>query len=249
MGDPTNQDCDNMAEEFPFEPITRDTVSSQIRAQLQRRIMVGDLAPGTRMPSERDLSEQFHVARTSVREAMQGLVSLGVIERRGNRSYVAEHLPEVIVDRSSDRKTFVAELFETRRVLEVPIFEIATSRADALARARVAAVAELFVGDLDIEEFRRLDREFHTTIAASCDNPFLVELYGKVLDQLFKSHEFDDLLSDEKNRPEVRRIVSDACTAHEAIAEAFRDGDPVAMRTATSLHLATVEQAMLGNLL
>jgi GntR family transcriptional repressor for pyruvate dehydrogenase complex len=238
-----------MAEELPFEPITRETVSSQIRAQLQRRIMIGDLSPGTRMPSERDLSEQFHVARTSVREAMQGLVSLGVIERRGNRSYVAEHLPEVVVDRSPDRKTFVAELFETRRVLEVPIFEIAASRADDEARARVTAVADLFVGDLDIEEFRRLDREFHTTIAASCDNPFLVELYGKVLDQLFKSHEFDDLLSDEKNRPEVRRIVSDACDAHEAIATAFREGDPVAMKTATAVHLATVEQAMLGNLL
>jgi len=238
-----------MTEDLPFEPITRETVSSQIRAQLQRRIMVGDLAPGTRMPSERDLSEQFHVARTSVREAIQGLVSLGVIERRGNRSYVAEHLPDVIVDRNPDRKTFVAELFETRRVLEVPIFEIATERADDAARARVTKVAELFRVDLDIEEFRRLDREFHTTIAASCNNPFLIELYGKVLDELFKSHEFDDLLSDEKNRPEVRRIVSAACAAHESIATAFRNGDSAAMRIASTTHLATVAQAMLSNLI
>jgi len=201
------------------------------------------------MPSERDLSEQFHVARTSVREAIQGLVSLGVIERRGNRSYVAEHLPDVIVDRNPDRKTFVAELFETRRVLEVPIFEIATERADAAARARVTKVAELFRADLDIEEFRRLDREFHTTIAASCDNPFLVELYGKVLDELFRSREFDDLLSDEKNRSEVRRIVSAACAAHESIATAFQNGDSAAMRASSTTHLATVEEAMLSNLI
>ena len=100
-----------MADDLPFEPITRETVSSQIRAQLQRRVMVGDLAPGTLMPSERDLSEQFQVARTSVREALQGLVSLGIIERRGNRSYVAEHLPEVIIDQSLDRKTLLGELF------------------------------------------------------------------------------------------------------------------------------------------
>ena len=45
------------------------------------------------IPSERDLAEQFRVARTSVREAIQGLLSLGVIERRGNRSFVVEHLP------------------------------------------------------------------------------------------------------------------------------------------------------------
>jgi len=237
-----------MADALPFEPITRDTVSSQIRGQLQRRIMTGDLAPGARMPSERDLSEQFNVARTSIREAMQGLVSLGVIERRGNRSYVAEHLPEVIVDRGDDRKSFVSELFETRRVLEVPIFELAAMRADDPARARVAELAKLFVGDLGIDEFRRLDREFHATIAACCENPFLFELYGKVLDHLFRSEEFDALLGDEQNRPEVRRIVTNACTAHGAIAEAFEAGDPHAMRSAAEAHLESVEQAMVDNL-
>jgi DNA-binding FadR family transcriptional regulator len=47
------------------------------------------------MLSERTLSEQVAVARSSVRAAMQGLWSLGVIERRGNRSYVRERLPEI----------------------------------------------------------------------------------------------------------------------------------------------------------
>ena len=237
-----------MPDDLPFEPITRDTISAQIRSQLQRRIMTGELAPGTRMPSERDLSDQFHVARTSVREAMQGLVSLGVIERRGNRSYVAEHLPEVIVDRSDDRKSFVSELFETRRVLEVPIFELAALRADDAARARVAEVATLFAGDLEIGDFRRLDREFHTTIAACCENPLLFELYGKVRDQLFRSDEFDALLGDEKNRPEVRRIVANSCAAHGAIAAAFDAADPSAMRAAAEAHLSSVEQAMVDNL-
>ena len=74
----------------PFEPLARETLSAQIRDQLLERILSGALAPGVRVPSERDLSEQFRVARTSVREAMQGLLSLGVIERRGNRSYVVE---------------------------------------------------------------------------------------------------------------------------------------------------------------
>ena len=169
-----------------FEPITRETVSSQIRSQLLRRITTGELAPGSRMPSERELSERFHVARTSVREAMQGLLSTGVIERRGNRSYVAEHLPDVVVDQGTDRKSFVTELFETRRLIEVPLFEMAARRADDAARDRVNELARAFDESLDIEGFRRLDREFHTTIAASCDNPLLIELYGKVLDRLFQ---------------------------------------------------------------
>src|SRR5262245_1504894 len=92
---------------FDFEPVTRETLSSQIRDQLLQRISNGTLGPGARVPSERDLSEQFGVARTSVREAMQGLLSLGVIERRGNRSYVVEHLPDVNFDQLDDRKEHV----------------------------------------------------------------------------------------------------------------------------------------------
>ena len=79
-------------------PISRETVSSQIRTQLLEWISTGELAPGNRMPSERELSEKFEVARTSVREAMQGLVSMGVVQRRGNRVYVAEHLPDVVLE-------------------------------------------------------------------------------------------------------------------------------------------------------
>ena len=234
--------------DLSFDPISRETVSSQIRAQLLRRITTGELAPGTRMPSERDLSQQFHVARTSVREAMQGLLSLGVIERRGNRSFVAEHLPDVALEPNDHRKSFVIQLFETRRVLEVPIFALATERASDRDRREVAEVAERFGPMLDIAEFRQLDREFHTTIASCCENPLLLELYGKVLDQLFRSQEFDALLSDENNLPEVHRLVAESSAAHGAIAAAFARGDVAAVTAATSTHLASVEHSMVDDL-
>lgn len=231
-----------------FEPIARETVSSQIRAQLMRRITTGDLAPGQQMPSERDLAEQFRVARTSVREAMQGLLSLGVVERRGNRSFVAEHLPEVTVDAPDDRKGFVTQLFETRRVLEGPIFRLAAERATDDERNAVAELAARFHDDLDIASFRALDREFHTTVAAACGNPLLIELYGKVLDQLFRSAEFDALLGDAANRPSVRRIIADSCEAHRAITEAFVAGDPAAIERATTDHVSSVEHSMVDDL-
>ena len=65
------------------------------------------------------------------------MLSLGVIERRGNRTCVSEHLPEVSVERGDNRKTFVRELFETRRVLEAPIFALAAERADDADRDAV----------------------------------------------------------------------------------------------------------------
>ena len=232
----------------PFAPISRETVSGQIRFQLLHRMTTGELAPGSQMPSERALSEQFAVARTSVREAMQGLVSMGVVERRGNRSYVAEHLPDVKVEQQEAHTSFVADLFETRRLLEVPIFELAAGRADDAARAAVADLGRRFDEDLELDDFRRLDREFHTTIAASCNNPLLIELYGKVLDQLFRSHEFDTLLRAEQNRDEVKRIVTESSAAHRAIAKAFAAGDADRCRAESVKHLDDVEHSMVSDL-
>lgn len=231
-----------------FDPVSRRTVSAQIREQLMMRITTGELAPGARIPSERELSDQFQVARTSVREAIQGLLSLGVIERRGNRTCVAEHLPEVSVEQGDGRKSFVRELFETRRVLEAPIFAMAAERADDTARAAVAAVMARFDHELGIDEFRRLDREFHTTIAAQCGNPLLIELYGKVLDQLFRSHDFDALLSDEQNRLEVARIVVNAIDGHRRIAAAFANGDADTMVECSTSHIVDIEQSMVDDL-
>lgn len=237
-----------LTDQLKFEPVSRRTVSTQIREQLLHRITTGELSPGERIPSERELSDQFEVARTSVREAIQGLLSIGVIERRGNRTCVAEHLPDVSVDGGDHRKTFVKELFETRRVLEAPIFAMAAERADTPARVSVAAIMSRFEDDLELDSFRQLDREFHTTIASQCGNPLLIELYGKVLDQLFRSHDFEALLSDEHNRPEVARIVERAIDDHRSIAAAFAAGDAAAMVQATTHHIDGIEHSMIDDL-
>ncbi len=232
-----------------FEPIERETVSAQIKAQLMRRITTGELAPGQRVPSERALSDQFRVARTSVREAMQGLVSVGAIERRGNRSFVAEHMPEIKVGSNGASRGFIGELFETRRVLEVPVFVLAAERATKHQRDTVAELNRRFDPAMNIDDFRPLDREFHTGIASACGNPLLIELYGKVLDRLFRSQTFDSVLSNELNRSEVRGIVTDAVAAHTQIASAFAAADIERMREAAATHLSGVEHRMSADLI
>ncbi len=157
-----------------FEPVTRETLSSQIRDRLLERITSGGLEPGAQVPSERSLSEQFGVARTSVREAMQGLLSLGVVVRRGNRSYVAEKLPDVSFDQIDDRKQFITQLFETRRLLEVPMIELAAERATDAERNEISEIAAGFSPDMTLGSFRELDRRFHTALGPKAD-PIVVE--------------------------------------------------------------------------
>ena len=233
-----------------FEPIGRETLSGRIRDQLYERISTGELQPGARMPSERSLSDQFRVARTSVREAIQGLVSLGVIERHGNRAFVADRLPDVNVkDNGDDRKSFVRQLFETRRALELPIIELAAERASADDRAEIETLSQRFHPGMELGDFRRTDRRFHAAIARASGNPILVEMYGKVLARLFGSEEFDDLLTSDQNRAEVTKIVDESAEHHATIAAAIGAGDAGAAVREGGRHLSAVEQGILDRLM
>ncbi len=236
------------ADVVEFEPISRETLSAQIRDQLLERINAGALEPGARVPSERALSEQFGVARTSVREAMQGLLSLGVIVRRGNRSFVAEQLPDVSFDAVDDRKQFVEQLFETRRLLEIPIIKLAAERATAEQRAHIVEIANQFSDDMSLADFRDRDRAFHTALSAACGNPLLDELYGKVIARLFRSEGIESLLSDGANRTEVHRIVSGASAQHLRIADAVAAGDVERTVAEGTIHLSAVERSLIDRL-
>jgi len=231
-----------------FAPVTRSTLSSQIRDQLLERITSGALEPGARVPSERSLSEQFGVARTSVREAMQGLLSLGVVVRRGNRSYVAEHLPDVSFDEVDDRKQFVEQLFETRRLLEIPMIELAAERGTPEQRDEISEIADRFTDEMTLPAFRELDRQFHTALSAACGYPLLVELYGKVMARLFRSEGLESLLSDDANRSEVGRIVSEAAAQHSRLAAAVAAGDVEAASREGVAHLSAVERSLIDRL-
>ncbi len=229
-----------------FAPVARHTVSAEIRHRLADAIHTGQLAPGTPLPAERVLCQEFGVARTSVREAIQGLVIAGYLERRGNRSVVAEHLPEVNFS-GDDRKVLVSQLFEVRQVIEPAIVEMAARRATDAQREEIARFAALTPGNL--EEFRKIDRSFHAALARACGNPLLNEVHAKALAALFGSGEFASLLYAEVNRAEVVELIDSSTEAHRAIAEAVVKGYTRKAAAALVAHLDDVERRMVERLL
>jgi GntR family transcriptional regulator, transcriptional repressor for pyruvate dehydrogenase complex len=229
-----------------FDPITKRTVSAEIRQRLADAIQSGQLAPGTPIPAERVLCEEFGVARTSVREAIQGLVIAGYIERKGNRSVVAEQLPDMNFT-GDDRKALVSQLFEVRQVIEPVIAEFAARRATDAERQQLSDLSSLRPKSLD--EFREVDRQFHALIARSCGNPLLHEVHAKALASLFGSGEFASLLYAEANRLEVTEIIQSSCEAHAAIAEAVVKGHTRKAHAAVVAHLDDVERRMVERLL
>jgi GntR family transcriptional repressor for pyruvate dehydrogenase complex len=229
-----------------FHPVSRQTVSSEVRQRIADAIESGKFAPGEPLPAERILCQEFGVARPSVREAIQGLVIAGYVERRGNRSVVAERLPDVNFT-GDDRKALVRQLFEVRQVIEPAIVEMATRRATDEQRADIAEIAATTTRHL--EEFRDLDHQFHLTLARSCGNPLLHEVHTKALASLFGSGDFSSLLYAEVNRSEVNELISSSLAAHRAIAEAVVRGHTRKAVAAVVAHLDDVERRMVERLL
>jgi GntR family transcriptional repressor for pyruvate dehydrogenase complex len=228
-----------------FAPVERMTVSAEIRTRLLEAIRKGELAPGTPLPAERVLCLEFGVARTSVREAIQGLVTAGYLVRRGNRAVVADQLPEMRLA-GDDRKALVHQLFEVRRVIEPAMAEFAAIRATSDQREAIVELASRNARELD--EFRAIDREFHTAMARACGNPVLHEVHAKAMGALFASGEFTSLLYAENNRSEVNAIIRSATSSHRVIAEALASGDVRATVEGVQQHLNDVERRMLDRL-
>jgi GntR family transcriptional repressor for pyruvate dehydrogenase complex len=231
-----------------FTRIESTTMTEQVRDQMMDSIRAGQFEPGSRIPSERQLCEEFGVARTTVREALQQLVSLGVVERHNSRLHVVEYLG-VVSTPADGLKREVRELFETRRVIEIAMTDLAARHATDRQRAEIGDLADEFNPGIELSEFRILDHRFHAAIASACGNPLLAELYGRVLRALFESPAFASLLYTQTNRRHVNEIISGSAMGHQMIAKAVLNGDGERAALAAGDHLAEVERRMLSQLI
>ncbi len=190
------------------------------------------------------MSREFGVSRTSVREAIRELVVLGLVERRSNRPHVVERLPDVPFEAAA-RSARIRELFETRRVIEVPLTEYAALRATADQRARIAELADRIAEARTIEALRPLDNDFHAVIASAAGNALLAELHAKVLEAVFNASTTDTLGSSDTSERSAKRILSTTRAAHAAIAEAIVAGDDIAAGDAARAHLDDVQKRLI----
>lgn len=164
-------------ESYSLKPIERTTIADQVSGQLLQLIREGRFSPGQRMPSERQLCEDFGVARTTLREAIQQLVSLGVLERQANRLFVVDHIG--VIDVPDEKTKKLKDLVETRRFIEISVTELAVCRATDQQRKELLELADSFHSEMNPEEFRSLNHRFHMKIGECCSNPLLEELYGR----------------------------------------------------------------------
>ncbi|MEN8112980.1 MAG: GntR family transcriptional regulator [Actinomycetota bacterium] len=229
-----------MSANRPFKPLRRTTVSEQVREEILTRITSGELRPGAQLPAERLMTEEFGVARTSLREAIQALVALGVVERRGNRSYVSERLPGTELSPAGGRLKRIRDLLAARRLLERLLFTLAATRATARQRQRALELAGLPTPK-SLQELILVDRQFHGAIAGACGNPVLSEVYGRIVEAVMMENLAPEILIGLAEDIDETEAIARVTAEHLAIAQAFIGGDVEGMLGAVDSHVGPVE--------
>lgn len=146
------------------------------------------LAPGARLPTERDLAEILELSRSMVREAIKVLSAVGRLSvQKGRGIYVADAPGALSADHFAHPAPTAPEqiysLFEVRMTLETMAVGLACERATP-AQVRAIAVAADASGVAaaagDTEQFGAADTRFHQALAAATNNEYLVGIFAGV---------------------------------------------------------------------
>jgi GntR family transcriptional regulator, transcriptional repressor for pyruvate dehydrogenase complex len=224
-------------------PIKSTRIYEEIVRQVKQLIGEGRLKTGDRLPPERELAEKFVVSRTSVREALRALESLGFIEiRAGEGTFVRAVSVDALVGplalMMTSQREAIGELFEARRVLEPAIAALAASRATPdeiqdMERILESQAREVTAGRTGLAE----DAAFHTAIGAAAHNHAITRIVHAIMDLLTQSRE------ESLNTPgRPTRSHQD----HRRILQAIAKRNPSAARQAMLDHLVAVEGLVLG---
>ncbi len=173
-----------------LQPIKTKRIYETIVEQIKNLIVSGNLKPGDKLPSEKELSEMFQVSRTSVREALCALDMAGLLEvRPGGGAFVRHSNPNDILESLSFalilEKEKIRDIMEVRRGLEIEAAGLAAERAtpenlkkmeEALAQMETD-LAEGAPGD-------ESDLKFHYSIIEATQNPLLLRVMNTIYDTM-----------------------------------------------------------------
>jgi GntR family transcriptional regulator, transcriptional repressor for pyruvate dehydrogenase complex len=171
-------DVSSTATPLTLRPIPRSKLAENVASQLLEEIREKKLPPGTRMPSERQLMAGLGVGRSTIREAINGLAMLGMLEiRHGQGAFVAnpeagQAAPTAIAVALARGVT--RDLFEARRLVEPAAARLAAERrTDTDLRDMEQVLADHARAIREDEPAVEPSVRFHLAIAEAAHNEWL----------------------------------------------------------------------------
>ena len=220
-------------------PVQKSSISDEIVRQVMQQISSGDLLPGQRLPSERDLCKQFNAGRSSLREALRCLSIMGVLTARvGEGTSVAKDgskfLETVMQWRVITERYEIRNLMELRLALEGLAAASCAERATDAEIAGIGELVEQMEAAVDnAKRFSALDLEFHLALAKASRNQALADMVSMIRGQLAR------VVSTVLMLPDARPLST---AEHAEIARALRRRKPEAARKAMQAHLHSAIQ-------
>lgn len=227
-----------------IQAIERKKVSDEVFEQIKEMIASGSWKPGDKLPSEKELTELFHVSRVTIREALKKLASYHIIETsQGRGSFIRKPEGMPIFDSvmlsvyvNSAEESTIRDMMEFRGIVEVESVYLATQRGSKEDLAFLKEnYRQMLLSREDIREFSKYDLAFHKYIAQMTKNVVLVKCYSVIWD--FLQEYFDKV---------VETIgVEKGSYYHGEILKAMEKEDPKEAKRLMREHLAVTRKGAL----
>lgn len=226
-----------------FQPVARRPVYEQVAGQVREAILGGELAPGSALPSERELCDAFKVSRTTIREALRSLQAQGLAVASGPTAPLrvveagalsTDPLRDTLIHLHRLGRVPLTDLVGLRRALESAGARDAAKRRPApdLTPALDQIAAMRAAGD-DVRAFDVADVAFHLEILRASGNEALTLVMLAVRDST-SAHLLELLSAIEDPAHTLRRLIRE----HEGIVEAIARRDAEAAHRLSDEHIA-----------
>lgn len=225
---------------MPIEAISSKRLYRQIADQLAELVRKGEFKPGDRLPSERDLSQQFNVSRASVREALIALEIDGLVDVRVGLGVFVNAAPAANSQTAALGEPGPFEVLSARYLIEGETAALAARDGSAKDHARIRETLQLMTDEIGSTGVGlNADALFHLRIAEASGNSALVHLVHQLWN--FRYSAMFRKLDEHFDSPQRHH---EAIEEHRKLVEAIEARDAERARAAMVAHLDTVRAAL-----
>lgn len=221
-----------------YSPIQSSRLYEQIVEQIEKHIVDGTLQPGDKLPSERQLCEQFSVSRTVIREAIRALHQKGFVDiQHGRGTFITNSTADLIRNSLGlmvkvGQEEAQQNLIGVREILEPEIAALAAQNASDDDIAEMQANIDMMDKSLkDAEGFIAADHAFHIALAKASGNSLISILIDPIVDLLYEQRKYIFLNTRGATRGQYH---------HKRILAAIKERNAQAAREAMRAHMEQI---------
>jgi len=164
-------------ENVVFAPVYAQTAFEETVERLGTAVKLGLLAPGARLPPERDLAEQLEISRSTLRLALGTLVESGYLtvrRGRGGGTFVVDPIPRAAPDPRYATPAARRSALDLRVAVEIGAVALAAERAQPAHLRRLSALVEDMDRSREFSSYRVADARFHIVVAEATGVPAVI---------------------------------------------------------------------------